>query len=147
MVGLNMETSWHTFPKVWNIGHAAARELFDGPVVVQEKVDGSQISFGVFGGELKVRSKGKELVLDAPEKMFSVAVQQIKSFQHLLKDGWTYRGDYLSKPKHNALAYDRVPPHNIIIFDISPSQEEYLPAETVRTVAEYTDGLMVVPTF
>ena len=54
------------------MGHKAIAELLKGPVYVEEKVDGSQFSFGVDeNGEIRVRSKGCELVLDAPEKMFS----------------------------------------------------------------------------
>ena len=30
-----------SYPKVWNLGHPHIENLFDGPVVVQEKVDGS----------------------------------------------------------------------------------------------------------
>ena len=57
---------------------------------MEEKVDGSQFSFGRFDGELRVRSKGKEMVVDAPEKMFQRAVDQAKFLP--LTDGWTYRG-------------------------------------------------------
>lgn len=45
---IELSTSWHSYPKSLNVGHKLAEKLFDGPVVIQEKVDGSQFSFGVF---------------------------------------------------------------------------------------------------
>ena len=114
-----------SYGKIWAIGHARCSGIFDDPVLIEEKVDGSQLSFGVFGGELKMRSKGAELVIDAPDKMFSVAVERVQSVAHLLRDGWTYRGEYLQKPKHNTLAYDRTPKNNIVIFDIDRGGFDY----------------------
>ena len=115
-----------SYPKVYNIGHPAIDQLFSDPVVVEEKVDGSQFSFGVYGGELKCRSKSKLQELVAPDKMFNAAVETIKELAPLLTDGYTYRGEYLSKPKHNALAYNRIPDKHIILFDINNGPERYL---------------------
>ena len=119
-------TSWHSYPKIYNLGHNAIKELFFDPVVIEEKVDGSQFSFGKFDGKLKIRSKGQEMHPEAPEKMFQLAVDSVMSRFDLLTEGWTYRGEYLCKPKHNALAYDRIPNGNIIIFDINTAEETYL---------------------
>jgi hypothetical protein len=122
-------TSWHSYPSLFNIGHPALEELFNDPVLIEEKVDGSQFSFGVFEGQVKCRSKGTQLVVDAPEGMFLRAVESVKERAHLLKDGWTYRGEYLQKPKHNSLAYDRHPEGHVIIFDVNTAEECYLPYE------------------
>lgn len=113
-----------SYPSIYNIGHRAVAELLKVPVYVEEKVDGSQISFGVSReGELQVRSKGAEINPDAPEKMFTKAVEQIKAVRESLVPGWVYRGEYLQKPKHNTLAYSRVPERNIILFDINPGED------------------------
>ena len=141
-----METSWHSYPKVWNIGHPQSENLFKGPVIVQEKIDGSQFSFGIFDGELKVRSKGKEMPVDYPEKMFDKAVETVLKIKGVLKEGWTYRAEYLSKPKHNTLAYDRTPKDYLIVFDINPGYEQYLTPEGVKKEASRLD-LECVPTF
>ncbi len=119
-----------SYPEVFAIGHKMIEGLFSGPVVVEEKIDGSQFSFGVLEGELFCRSKGKNLILDAPEKMFVKAVMSVELVANKLHSGWIYRGEYLEKPKHNTLAYDRVPALHIIGFDIMTGLEEYLtPAE------------------
>jgi len=124
-------TSWHSYPKIYNLGHRYLKDLFLDEVIIEEKVDGSQFSFGKFLNEegkeyLKCRSKGCQLNTDYPEKMFSVAVNQVKEMFDTLSLGWTYRAEYLQKPKHNSLVYDRVPQKNLIIFDINPSEERYL---------------------
>ena|ERR1700677_653748 len=137
-------SSYHSYPKIFNMGHPQIRELFDSVVTIEEKVDGSQFSFGIFNGELKCRSKGKEIVIDAPEKMFNQAVETIKELAPLLVDGWTYRAEYLSKPKHNCNAYGRIPAKHLIIFDINIHEEHYLDYEGKSEEAARL-GLEVVP--
>ena len=136
--------SWQSYSSIFHLGHRAVQDLTKVPLYVQEKVDGSQFSFGMFGGELRVRSKGAILYPEAPEKMFAKAVEEIKSIQSLLTDGWTYRGEYLVKPRHNVLAYERVPAHNIILFDITVGDNVFLEYEQVAAEAQRI-GLEVVP--
>lgn len=133
-------SSWHSYPSIYNLGHKAITNLLTVPVNVEEKIDGSQFSFGLFSGTdappirvidsieygLKVRSKGAVMHPDAPMDMFKKGVLAIKNRVDLLQPGWTYRGELLVKPKHNALAYDRTPQDHVILFDINPSEEAYL---------------------
>lgn len=111
-----------SYPKIYALGHTAINELLFDSVTVEEKVDGSQFSMARLNGELHVRSKGAVMYPDAPEKMFSAAVDVAKSLD--LKDGYIYRGEYLRSPKHNTLAYDRIPKNHIILFDICKIGEE-----------------------
>lgn len=139
--------SWHSYPSIFALGHRALAELLLDPVIVEEKVDGSQFSFGLFDhadGErvLHCRSKGAQLNVIAPEKMFTEAVEVAKALP--LNVGWTYRAEYLKKPKHNALAYDRIPEKHLIVFDINTGHEAYLPyAEKAKECARL--GLEIVP--
>lgn len=141
--------SWHSYPKIYNIGHAAVAELFSDPVIVEEKVDGSQFSFGRFVDEsgaeiLKCRSRGAQLNVDAPDSMFQRGVQVAKDLLSELTVGWTYRGEYLAKPKHNTLAYDRAPEKHVIIFDINTGEEAYMPYADKKAEAARL-GLETVP--
>ena len=124
----------NSYPSIYAIGHKAIADIFSSPVLIEEKVDGSQFSFGRIDGELVCRSKGKDIILDAPEKMFGKAIDVVKSLP--LHDGWIYRGEYLQKPKHNTLQYSRVPNNHIIIFDISIGLEEYMPWQEKQDEAE-----------
>lgn len=139
-----MDGQISSYGSLFPLGHRALANLFDGAVDIQEKVDGSQFSFGMKNGQLLCRSKGQQLDIDAPEKMFSVAVTRAKSIQHLLPEGWTFRGEYLRSPKHNTLAYDRAPRGNIILFDIDIGNQDYLSYEYLCKFADAL-GLDVVP--
>lgn len=138
--------SWHSYPSIFTLGHRAIAGLLDAPVNVEEKVDGSQFSFGVdpASGEVRVRSKGAIIHPDAPEKMFERAVETAKALAGTLTPGWTYRAEYLAKPKHNALAYGRVPERHLIVFDICRGHEEYLGFEEKRAECERI-GLECIP--
>lgn len=144
---IELSTSYHSYPKIYNMGHRAIAKLFDGDVHVQEKVDGSQFSFGVFDGVIKCRSRNKQIDMDNPDKMFRKGVETVVRLvsESKLIDGWTYRGEYLSTPSHNTLEYDRVPLGNIILFDINTGEEAYLGYRDLHSEA-HAIGLEVVPT-
>lgn len=139
--------SWHTYPSVFALGHRALAELLLDPVIIEEKIDGSQFSFGRFPNHpladgFRARSRGRELNLAAPETMFVPACATI---QHLpLHEGWTYRAEYLAKPRHNTLAYDRCPRQGLILFDVNVSHEAYLPY-TAKAEEAARLGVEVVP--
>jgi len=160
----------YSYPTVYAIGHSAIRDLFSGPVVVEEKIDGSQFSMmrvpvvatgfmytrdepviatgfmytrdEVVDYELVCRSKGKDLVIDAPETMFEPAVAVAKGLD--LHPGWIYRCEFLAKPKHNTLPYSRTPAKGLIIYDIGTELETYMePVDRAKEAARL--GLETVP--
>lgn len=134
-----------SYPQVYTLGHKAVADLLHDPVLVEEKVDGSQFSFGLTGNMLGVRSKGAEITIDAPEKMFASAVETVRRLVSVLTPDWIYRAEVLCKPKHNVLAYDRVPRGNLILFDVQTSMETYLGPKAKLEEAGRL-GLEVVPT-
>ncbi len=141
-----ISTSWHSYPSLLALGHRLILDIFADDVVVEEKIDGSQFSWGIFNGELKARSKGTQLNLLAPEKMFQRAIDICRQLaaDDKLVDGWTYRAEYLRAPKHNTLAYDRIPVNHLIGFDINTGHEAYMPYE--QKVDEFAKlGLETVP--
>lgn len=166
--------SWTSYPSTYQLGHKALEGLLSEPVLVEEKIDGSQFSFGVFlrpegsqpdvarvelpgfvcvkNGEtlyypyLLCRSKGAQLNLVAPEKMFQKAIDTARELAPQLVLSWTYRAEYLAKPKHNSLSYDRVPARHLILFDVCTGAEQYLDYDAKATEAARL-GLEVVPRF
>lgn len=136
----------NSYPKVYNLGHRAIAEILDGPVLVEEKVDGSQFSFGIVDGELQCRSRKQQIILDAPPNLFAEGVAAVQNVQHLLTPGWVYRAEYLQKPKHNAIAYGRIPNNHIVIFDVCDGIESYL-HPIKKTSEAHKLGFEVVPTF
>ncbi|KKK55340.1 hypothetical protein LCGC14_3075530, partial [marine sediment metagenome] len=134
------------YSKIHQLYHREVHRMQGHQVVVQEKIDGSQISFGKKDGELFVRSKNQMINLDDPEKMFANAVGVLKSKDP--PEGYVFRGEYLKIPKHNVLKYDRIPQDHIIIYDIEDGDGSnyYLDPSLVEDIAaDY--GFEVVPTF
>lgn len=140
--------SWTSYPSIFALGHAAIKAIFDGPVIVEEKIDGSQFSWGTFrtpdGERLLMRSKGAQIDPDAPPKMFTAAVESVRARAHLLTPNWTYRAEYLAKPKHNVLAYDRHPIGHLIVFNINDGLMSFLSPEAKAAEAQRI-GLECVP--
>lgn len=133
-----------SYSKIYSLGHRAVRNIFASPTLIQEKVDGSQISFTKRGGVLYIRSKKVMLYIEEPERMFSLGIIQINERKDSLKDGWIYRGEYLRKPKHNVLKYDRVPEGHTILFDVQIGDQEFLGPERMQNEAHRL-GFEVVP--
>lgn len=141
---MSHDSGLHSYPKIYAVGHAAVADLFnDATVLVEEKVDGSQFSFGVIDGEITMRSKGAKVFAETAG-MFAAAVAAVGTLAPNLRPGWTYRGEFLSKPKHNCLCYGRVPQFNIILFDINTGDEVYLPRWEKEQEAERL-GMEIVP--
>lgn len=113
------------YSSICYIDHKLSAPLKDVEVVVEEKIDGSQISFGMFGGKLVVKSKNRQMSL-VDAGMFTAAYVYLDTIKHKMVDGWVYRGEYLQKSKHNVLAYDRIPKNHIVLYDVELSEGNYL---------------------
>lgn len=137
-----------SYGKVFTIGHRAIASIFDGEVEIQEKVDGSQFSFGLIDGKPFCRSRNTQLNMDDPEGMFKLGVDEVKRMHHdgLLNEGLVYRGEFLAKPKHNTISYSRVPKGHIVLFgiddlDTNSNSSSY---DLVKFYSEFL-GLEAVP--
>lgn len=107
-----------SYGKIFALGKREVADILDDFVEVQEKVDGSQISFMVdHDGNLFVRSKNVQLDLDNPGP-FEIVVRELKSRAHWMHPGYIYRGEFLRAPRHNVLAYDRVPHGHVCLYDV-----------------------------
>lgn len=157
-----------SYSSIFALGHRALKDLLTQQVNVEEKVDGSQFGFGLLPTNtddagnpvdvvhyeipeigigphsLKIRSKGCVMLVDAPEKMFQRAADTVLELARKLHLGWVYRGEYLARPKHNALAYDRVPEKYIVLFDIQTEDGGFLSYED-KVVEATRLGLETVP--
>lgn len=107
-----------------------SEELFRGQVTVQEKIDGSQVSFGIIhSGELVCRSKRQIIDLNAPQDLFKGVVTHAQSIKDQLRPGTIYRGEAIQRLRHNKLAYERLPIGNVVIFDIEQDRKFLNPKE------------------
>lgn len=123
-----------------------------GPVIIQEKLDGSQFSFGFNeDGEFVMRSKGVALYEDNYAEMFKEGVEYVLSIKDKLLERFSdgelrdiyFYSEYLRTPKHNIIKYDRIPKNYICLFDIL-SKGEWLPRAEVEAWADIL-GVEVIP--
>ena len=137
---------YHSYPEVFSLYHKQVRDIFSTPVVVEEKVDGSQFSFykDRNTGTVHCFSKNVEINLEYPQSLFKPAVEFVLSIQALLTPGYIYRGECISKEKHNVIKYSRTPRTFIVGFDIDKKYEDYLSPE--EKLEEFNRlGIEVVP--
>lgn len=139
-----------SYPSIYALGHKAVDGILSLPLLVEEKVDGSQFSFGLIDGELFCRSKKKEIDLKAPESLFSSAVDTVLGLaeEGRLTPGATYRCEFLGKPKHNVVAYNRTPEKGLVVFDVMRTTllEDYEPSDSTKKAMADALGLECVPT-
>lgn len=136
----------NSYPSVFTLGHKMIADVLNRPVVIQEKVDGSQFSFAFTGTEPIARSKNVPIYIGQSDNNFGLALNWLKENYEKLNPNFIYRGEFLKSPKHNTVKYARVPKNNIIIFDICDGIENYLSYEEMKLEAERI-GLEVVPQF
>lgn len=132
-------SNYHGYPKVWAFGHPNTKALIGRECWVEEKVDGSQISFGVLDEELVIRSRNADVSPYAPHDLFAPAVQTIVKAHEagLLLPDHVYRGEAFKSAKHNTLEYGRVPFGNIVLFDVTlPDGWTYVDRDFVRQEAD-----------
>ena len=108
----------NAFPKIFTIGQTYIKSIFDGDVEITEKIDGSQFVFGKLDNKLNIRSKGADLYVDSPEKMFSNGISFVAEKEHILPDNTIFYCEYLRVPKHNILSYKNVPKNHLILFGV-----------------------------
>lgn len=148
------------YPKIYNLGNDAIDRLFVGEVEVTEKIDGSQFGFGIDkNDDLLFRSKGVQLFSKDQNGMFAIAVEQVeKRYENLLAlrkefievynnpdlELYFY-GEYLNKPKHNVLKYDRVPKDNIMTFGFKTGEHWEFDYDILKKVSNNNLGFETVP--
>jgi hypothetical protein len=129
-----------SFPKIFAIGTEYIKDVFRDEVEITEKVDGSQFAFGVIDGEFYMRSKGKQIFPEAPEKMFIKACDYVYSIQEKLPNNIVYYCEYLQSSKHNVLQYKRHPKNYLLLFGVSDNMGKFVSDyESIKTYAEEID--------
>jgi len=137
-----------TYPKVQGVHKPEAVGFTEGYVIVEEKVDGSQFRIEIDDqGIISVGSRNVDNIHESDPAGFGIGVENaLKIFDGLKADPHeviTIYGEYLSKPKQNTIAYQRVPNQNIVIFDVVINGK-YLDREEKERFA-FSYGLECVP--
>jgi len=106
------------FPKIFTLGQRYIENIFEDEVIVEEKMDGSQFSFAKINGEMIYRSKGKRQMPECSDKLFKKGIDYLESIKERIPEGIQFYAEYLSKPKHNTLSYERIPKNHFMLFGV-----------------------------
>lgn len=130
------------FPKIFTLGTSYVKDIFNEEVEISEKIDGSQFAFGRIDGKVVLRSKGREMFLESHDRMFLEACMFVNSNSHLFPDGIIFYTEYLKKPKHNTLKYNRIPKNHLMLFAMMHISQTFK-----SNLSEYADllGIECVP--
>ncbi len=129
--------NYHKYPKVYSLGTKETEGMLSGGCWVQEKLDGSQISFGVdMSGELHAYSRGGKIDLNTPQKLFAPAIAHLKTKQEYMIPGYVYRGECISSPRHNRITYDRMPKGFVVLWDVCNDYGAYIPPSMISRYAD-----------
>lgn len=106
------------YPKILHIGAPLVETIFFNEVEITEKVDGSQCRIELTEDSVMVGSKNQGV---ADYGMFEIAHDQGKRIHE--ETDWRTLGsevtlfcEFLEKPKHNTIKYDRVPRNHLYLF-------------------------------
>jgi hypothetical protein len=124
------ERKMSNYPKIENVWQGEASWISHVPhgveVSVEEKLDGSQISFGkTQDGMFYINSKrrklyqcnaaGAEAEFPVPAG-FQMAVDSLVGRRNLVMPGAHFVGEAITKRRHNKIKYGRIPPSGVVVF-------------------------------
>jgi hypothetical protein len=133
------------YPKILQFGDPITDFFKDGFLHIEEKIDGSQFRIWVNDGIVECGSKSVDWSDERPvDKMFEKAVKIAEeTFKDSgLKDTMIF-AEYVMKPKHNTMFYQRVPDKNLIVFDVCTAGKFLQPGEKQEFASKF--GFETVP--
>lgn len=108
----------YKYPKILHIGAPLVDTIFFEEVEITEKIDGSQCRIELTEDSVMVGSKNQGI---ADHGMFEIAHDQGERIHR--ETDWRELGseltlfcEFLEKPKHNTIKYDRVPLNHLYLF-------------------------------
>ena len=123
-------------PKTYPSRYTA--NLLTGPVTVEEKIDGSQLSFlRTADDQLLFKSRGEQFTAETAQQMFKPTVDHLLSVMHKIPQEVIFRGEALQRPRHNKLAYSRAPKGHFVLYDVEIGYIELLDKVGRAGIAEY----------
>lgn len=127
---------FRTYPKIHRLGKEETDGILDGPVTIQEKVDGANVSIWYDNGEIKCGSRTRELG-DDEFNGFTAYVKEheenLKRFFEIVPTVRLY-GEWLVK---HTITYPDEAYKRVYLYDMyDDSTDEYYPQRYVKTTAQ-----------
>jgi hypothetical protein len=102
---------------------------------IQEKVDGSQLSFRLDASNGEIIFKCKTSVAGPKNSSFVKSMTMLKTLKELLNPKYIYHGEAVGKRRHNTLTYERTPKYYFALYDIQDENNNYLGIVAMHTEA------------
>ena len=119
-----------SYPKV-NAQHKLGQEsILDGPVVLEEKTDGSQIRIKITADSIEFGSRRVEFNTRGIDSAFTKGIETFlennSDVINLLGDYTSINlfGEYFKSEKQNTIKYNRIPKNHIMLFDVAIEQRD-----------------------
>lgn len=112
---------------------------------IQEKMDGSQMTFYLSNNTMIFKCKNKEV--DINSSCFNKAISLLSLIKDKINSNYIYYGESIQKNRHNVIEYSRIPKNYFILYDIFDiSLQKYIHPnimieEAKRLNLEYTPTL------
>ena len=133
------------FPSITEVSQKNLK-LSSVPFYVEEKIDGSHLSFCLSENATDVlffnRSKQVQGILTGT---YEKAVTMIPLLKDKLQLGFTYYGEYVKAPKANVVVYDRTPPYFFILYDVYNMTNKSWFSHAEKVIEAERLGLMCAP--
>ena len=138
------------YTKVLTLGAFRTENALVGEVAIQEKVDGSQFRFGITDDQrLMFGTHHTTIYPEVADKMFKQAIEYLEPLHLTMLERFVpdtyFFAEYLQKPKHNLLKYDRIPKNHLVLFDVMENGR-WLGRKEVEGYARFLD-IDFVPEF
>ncbi len=99
-------------------------DKFEGRVIVQEKVDGSQFSVQNIDGVLHFSNKGK--IIPGKSQIYINTFVSLANKLSYFKEGYIYHGEAMRSLRPNTIVYDRVPRYYWILYEVIRISDNYM---------------------
>jgi len=107
------------YPKILELGATPILDIFKHDVIVEEKVDGSLFRIGKTDkGDFFMGSKSVDIYEENIPKMFEKVCEYGLKIKDKVPNGFAFFCEYLEKPKHNVLVYERIPKNYLMLFEV-----------------------------
>ncbi len=120
----------YEWPKINNLGEGSTSVLFDEQVVIEEKIDGSNISVMFdYNFGIKANSRRGVIDIDNPPASCRNGIAHLINVSHMLSPNVTYFFECRDSIESHHTPYKRIPLNGLVLLDIIDFADWYTVGE------------------
>jgi hypothetical protein len=110
---------YRSYPSISKYIRNSEKDWNDGPSwYIQEKMDGSQMTFYLLKDEDRIVFKCGNKEVGSKSSCFNKAISLLTLIKNKMDPNFIYYGESIQKNRHNVVQYSRVPKNYFILYDI-----------------------------